>query len=146
MIERIKTLIRENNMCVLATCLDNKPHCSLMGYLADEKAETIYMVTRGETHKYRNMLQNPLVSLLIDTRREQGPESSAQVQALTIAGTCEPLHAESEKRTILERLLSQHPHLKELADHPDAAIIAVKLHSFLLLDGALTAHHVTGNE
>ena len=146
MMNKIKELIRENSMCVLATCIDNKPHCSLMAYLADEQAETIYMVTRKDTHKYKNMLENPEVSLLIDTRAEKSPDQRAQVQALTIAGRCTPIQDISGSDTICRRIVTQHPHLKELAKHPDAAVIAIKLNSFLLLDGALKAHHVSGGE
>jgi len=141
MIEKIKEMIRENSMCVLATCYDNKPHCSLMAYWADRQAECIYMVTRKDTNKYKNLLKNPRVSLLIDTRAGKGPEERAAVQALTIAGTCAPVREQREKGSVGRQLVNQHPHLKELAEHPDADIICVQLDSFLLLDGPMKAYY-----
>ena len=143
MIDRIKQLILENNMCVLATSYDNRPHCSLMAYLPNQEADIIYMVTRKETHKYKNLLENPQVSLLIDTRTQEGAQGRAAIQALTIAGTCMPVQEPTEKDSVCRQIVNRHPHLKELAEHPDAAVVAVKLDSFLLLDGALKAHHVS---
>jgi len=146
MMERIKELIRESSMCVLATCRDNKPHCSLMAYLADEQADMVYMATRKNTQKYKNLTENPAVSLLIDTRSEKGSDQRAQVQALTISGTCIPVQDSNESDAICRRIVSRHPHLKELAEHPEAAIVAVKLNSFLLLDGALKSHRVSDSK
>lgn len=130
-------------MCVLATCYDNKPHCSLMAYLPNQEADIVYMVTRKKTHKYKNLLENPNVSLLIDTRTQEGPLGRAAVQALTISGICTPVQEPAERDSVCSQIVIQHPHLKELAEHPDAAIISIKLDSFLLLDGALKAHHVS---
>lgn len=143
MIERIKKLIIENDMCVLATCHQGRPHCSLMAYVADEKGATIYMATRKETNKYKYLVENPQVSLLIDTRSEKGPEQRAEVQALTVAGTCTPIAEPAQADLIRRQIVAHHPHLKALAEHPDAAIIGVRLESFLLLDGALKAQHAT---
>jgi len=146
MIERIKRLISESDMCVLATCHQGRPHCSLMAYVADEKGATIYMATRKETNKYKYLVENPQVSLLIDTRTEKGLEKRAEVQALTISGTCTPIEDAVQAAVIRRQIVAHHPHLKALAEHPDAAIIGVRLESFLLLDGALTAHHATLND
>lgn len=143
MIDRIKQLILENDMCVLATSRDNKPHCSLMAYLPNQEADVIYMVTRKETHKYKNLQANQQVSLLIDTRAQGRHEGRSAVQALTIAGTCMPVQEPAEKDSVCRQIVNRHPHLKELAEHPDAAVVSIKLDSFLLLDGALKAHHVT---
>ncbi|MCK8601490.1 pyridoxamine 5'-phosphate oxidase family protein [Desulfoferrobacter suflitae] len=144
--ETIRKLVQENNMCVLATCHDHRPHCSLMAYLTNERADGIYMVTRRHTQKYRNLTANPQVSLLIDTRTQVEPDQRSRIQALTISGTCSVTVDPKERDEILRQIVIRHPHLKELADHPDAAIISIQLHSFLLLDGALKAYSLTGGE
>ena len=70
MLKRMKKIVKDKDVCVLATVMDNVPHCSLMSYATDDDCREIYMMTHKQTKKYRNLLQNVKVSLLIDTREE----------------------------------------------------------------------------
>ena len=139
MIEKMRSLLRENSMCVLATSLDNKPHCSLMAYVTDENALTVYMVTLKKSKKHSNILLNPFVSLLVDTRAS-GASGAQNVVALTVTGSATPLEHEEERKAIIERILERHPHLNELTCHRDVEVLSVAVESFLLLDGPTTAH------
>ena len=138
MLEQIKTLAREKNMCVLATIAGAKPYCSLMAYAADDACKEIYMVTHRKTQKYQNLLENPAVSLLIDTR-EKTPRTSAQ--ALTVEGEFERIEDESKKVKVRQILLENHPHLKAFIDHQDAELICIKINAFLLLNGLTDVHY-----
>jgi len=60
-------MISENKVCVMATAADGAPHCSLMSY-ATEMNAVKSTCTLKDTKKYRNLIVNPAVSLLIDTR------------------------------------------------------------------------------
>ena len=82
MLAEMKALAIEKNICVLATVGGRKPHCSLMAYVTDENCTEIYMVTHKNTNKYKNLMENPSVSLLIDTR-----EISPRTKALSIVST-----------------------------------------------------------
>jgi nitroimidazol reductase NimA-like FMN-containing flavoprotein (pyridoxamine 5'-phosphate oxidase superfamily) len=93
------------------------------------------MVTYRQTHKYRNMLENPEVSLLIDTRDEFGQKDRRQVKALTVAARFKAIEEEDKKEAIRREIIKTHPHLKDLATHQDAEVIAIQATSFLLLDG-----------
>jgi nitroimidazol reductase NimA-like FMN-containing flavoprotein (pyridoxamine 5'-phosphate oxidase superfamily) len=139
MLKQMKTLAREKNMCVLATISGTKPYCSLMAYAADDACKEIYMVTHRETQKYQNLLKNPAVSLLIDTR-EKSPRTSAQ--ALTVEGECHIIDDEKKKATVRQTLLNAHPHLEAFIDHQDAALICIKIDALLLLNGLSDAHYV----
>ena len=57
MLERMKDIVRRNDLCVLATVSGGKPHCSLMSYLSDEKGLEIYMVSHKQTKKYANLME-----------------------------------------------------------------------------------------
>lgn len=46
MLETMKALVKEKDMCVLATVSDNKPHCSLMAYASNKTGLEIYMATK----------------------------------------------------------------------------------------------------
>jgi hypothetical protein len=47
---------------------------------------------------------------------------------------------EGKKGLIRARLLERHPHLGVFFEDPDAEILCIKVHSFLLLDGLTKAH------
>ena len=138
MLKEMKALARDNNICVLATVAGAKPHCSLMAYATDENCEEIYLVTRRDTRKYRNLINNPAVSLLIDNR-EKLPRSEAK--ALTVEGLCAEIESEEKRKAVQTRLLKVHPHLADLINHPESEILCVKVRSFLLLNGLQEAYY-----
>lgn len=143
MLERMKALVKEKDICVLATVSSDTPHCSLMAYVTDEECREIYMVTHRQSRKYENLMKNPSVSLLIDTREEHLGPRRPEAKALTVSGTFEKMDDEDKKSHIRSKLLDRHPHVKEFMDHPDSEILCIRVTSFLLLDGLTDAHFQT---
>ena len=143
MLEKMKALVKENDICVLATVSGNKPHCSLMAYVADDDCREIYMVTRRESRKYENLMKNRSVSLLIDTREEYPGSRRPEAKALTVIGTFKKIDDKNKKIQVRSKLLDRHPHVKEFLDHPDAEILCIRVESFLLLNGLTDAHYET---
>ena len=140
MLEEMKALVRQKDICVLATASENQPHCSLMAYTTDDECREIYMVTNKLTRKYRNLMENPSVSLLIDTRDDDTGSGRLNTKALTVEGAFEGIEDKTRKDMIRDRLLGRHPHLGALALHPDAEVFSIKVISFLLLSGPTTSH------
>ena len=140
MLEKIETLVRQKDICVLSTVSGNRPHCSLMAYVTEEDCRTLYMVTLKTTQKYRNLRENPHVSLLIDTREENMGSVHQKAKALTVSGIFHEIVDEREKSYVKAKLLERHPHLEEFVDHPQAALLCIKVSAFLLLDGLVDAH------
>ena len=136
----MKLLVGAHDTCVLATVSEGRPHCSLMVYAADDGCGEIYMVTPRTTRKYRNLVNNPHVSLLIDTREEHPGERRPEAKALTITGEFRPIHDKEKRRSAGARLTAAHPYLKDFMKHGDAEIFSVKVVSFLLLEGLSDAH------
>ena len=115
----------------MATAADGAPHCSLMSYATDKECREIYMATLKDTKKYRNLIANPSVSLLIDTR-DLGPK--AKTRALTITGIFQATENDKRITEIRETLLAKHPDLKDFFNNPDAKIVVIKATSLQLLD------------
>jgi len=138
-IEKMKALVREKDSCVLATVSGGKPHCSLMSYITDPECREIFMVTHPKTRKYKNLQENPCVSLLIDTREEDRNLALGQKKALTITGTFQRVDP-ARKKVIQAQFLARHPQLKELVDDPEAVLISVRVQSFQLLEGVRDAY------
>jgi nitroimidazol reductase NimA-like FMN-containing flavoprotein (pyridoxamine 5'-phosphate oxidase superfamily) len=141
MLERMKALVREKDICVLATVSGGKPHCSLMAYVADDDCREIYMVTHRGTNKYKNLKENPAVSLLIDTREERSASPGVGARALTVSGVFQEIEKEDKREGVRARLLEKHPTLGAFLDDPDAELLCIRVYSFLLLDGLTDAHY-----
>ena len=140
MLEEMKALAKQKDICVLATVSDGNPHCSLMAYATDDDCREIYMITQKGTKKYKNLIKNPSVSLLIDTREEQVDSYPLQAKALTIAGLFQEIDDEYKKRLARARLLERHPYLAGFIDQTDTELICIKAISFLVLNGLKEAH------
>jgi nitroimidazol reductase NimA-like FMN-containing flavoprotein (pyridoxamine 5'-phosphate oxidase superfamily) len=140
MLEKMKALVKEKDICVLATVSASHPHCSLMAYVTDEDCREIYMVTYRNSRKYENLIKNPSVSLLIDTREDHRGASRPEAKALTVSGTFQKIDDEAKRARIRSGLMERHPHLKELMNHPEAEIMCIRINSFLFLNGLTDAY------
>ncbi len=135
MITTMKSIVRENSTCVMATTLNNMPHCSLMSYIPNDDCTTIYMVTHRNTRKFRNLTENPHVSLLIDTRENDDSKDRTATKALTVTGIFSPVRDEEKIRRIGRDLLARHPQLKGFIGDEGAIVFSVQIQSFQLLEG-----------
>ena len=143
MLERMKDIVKGNDLCVLATLSRGKPHCSLMSYLSDEKCQKIYMISQKQTKKYANLMENPAVSLLIDTREEERGEKRIHIKALTVSGEFQVIKDPKKKDLIRTKFLKRHPHLTDFLKDPLADIFSIRIKSFQLLDGVKDAFFET---
>ncbi len=140
MLAEMKQLLRGKTLCVLATLAGGKPHCSLMAYVANKDGTEIYMATHRSTRKFRNITDNPAVSILIDTREEALPHLA---RALTVGGTCIRIEDDVRKQLVRNQLLAAHPHLEDFLSHQENEMLRVRIESFLLLKGLTEAYHAT---
>ena len=113
----INDLVTGEDICVLATMDGNMPHTSLMVFFADHAAMKFYFLTRSSSRKYKNLKQNPHVSLLIDRRDED--------LALSITGHHLPIKKEQTVEAIKKLYLLKHPEMEEFANHPETELIRI---------------------
>jgi len=142
MLKKMKKIVKDKDVCVLATVMDNVPHCSLMSYAPDRDCREIYMMTRKGTKKFRNLAANRTVSLLIDTREEDCGADRARIKALTVSGVFSPIGDKAKRKLVRQKLLKRHPQLKPFAQDADTEVFAVKVKSFQLLDGVKDSYFV----
>jgi len=133
----IQKMISENKICVMATVADGAPHCSLMSYATSKDCREIYMATFKDTKKYCNLIANPTVSLLIDTR-DASPRD--KTRALTVTGVFQAVDHDKRLKEIRETLIKKHPDLKNFFNHPDARIVVIKVIALQLLDNVTDAY------
>jgi len=135
MLQKMKDIVKANDLCVLATVSEGKPHCSLMFYISDEEEYEIYLISHKQTKKYANLMENPTVSLLIDTREEGIGQRRVYIKALTVRGEFQTIKDPDKKDIIRVKFLERHPHLADFLNDPGAEIFSIKIKSFQLLDG-----------
>jgi nitroimidazol reductase NimA-like FMN-containing flavoprotein (pyridoxamine 5'-phosphate oxidase superfamily) len=144
--EKIRALIREQGTCVLATALENRPHCSLMAYVTNASCDEIYLVTRNDSRKYQNMCENPAVSLLIDTRQDTLKTDHTETTALTLSGRFDRIVGDGERQRIEKEFSRKHPGLKDFFKNPEGEPIKIIIESYLLLEGPTRARYGTVSE
>ncbi len=135
MIDKMTQLVREMDICVLATLKDGRPYCSLMAYAPDKEGRRVYMITDRNSTKFKNISADPHVSLLIDTREKHGKEGRRQTLALTASGIARVVKDRQERSCALKDLVSRHGQLEGLALSPSSEVIGVDISSMLLLEG-----------
>ncbi len=143
MIEKMKNIVKGNDLCVLATVSEGKPHCSLMTYITDDECSEIFMISHKQTKKFGNLTANPIVSLLIDTRERERGQKRIDIKALTVMGEFQTIKDQTKKILIHAKFLKTHPHLTDFLNDPGAEIFSIKIKSFQLLDGVKDAFFET---
>jgi hypothetical protein len=89
-----------------------------------DDVEGIIFATPRKTTKYRNILKNRNVSLMIDTRSNT-TKGYMQSEAVTILGTASPLR-KGRKRDKFSRIYgNKHPELEGFVNAPSTALIHV---------------------
>jgi nitroimidazol reductase NimA-like FMN-containing flavoprotein (pyridoxamine 5'-phosphate oxidase superfamily) len=139
--QAMQKLLRQEDLCVLATSSPDGPHCSLMAYICDEDCVTLFMVTLKDTRKFINLQGNDTVSVLIDNRLTGKDRQS--MQALTVRGRFRLLSEQAILAETRRRFLAGHPHLTAFASRDDACFFAVDIESLQLLTGATDACYET---
>ena len=111
---------------VLATAYDNIPYTSLVAYAFDHRDKVFLFLTPRKTTKYLNILKNPNVSLLIDTR-ENTDRDYLSGEAFTVIGKAVALSASKRRERLLRTFLNKHPKLADFSKERSTAIIAVDI-------------------
>jgi len=134
----MRELLEGRHLCVLATSGPQGPHASLMSYLMGEAPHELMLISPRDTTKFRNILAEPRVSLLVDGRESAEP---AAVNALTISAVARVVEEEGGRRTWLERFSRRLPQLAGLCSQPHAQVLMVQMRSLMLLTGPQNAEH-----
>ena len=105
----VKNLLKNEKLCTIATCVENKPYLSLMNFTYVEGENKVILSTRRNSKKYHNILKNKQISLLLFS---SDSELSATFlgTAKTIAGKKEKLYREMHmnKNNMPQFILGDH--------------------------------------
>ena len=132
--EKAKALLGSQVLAVLCTQGETGPYASLMAYCFHPEENSVFMVTRKGTKKYRNISDFPRVALLVDDRCPLAGSPGEAIPALTIQGTV-TVEAGENEHDIRKQLGSRLPSLQMLLEDPESVLMRIVLDRFLLLEG-----------
>ena len=122
---RLRSLLQNQLIAVLSTSNQGEPYSCLVSYEVTQDLREIVFATMRQRLKYRNMIANPRVSLIIDNRKNTSRDLREATSA-TIIGTAEDMTGDLRKN-YSQILLSRHPELEDFVSHPDCAVMRVRI-------------------
>jgi len=124
--ERLYALDKDQLYAVLATESAGQPYTSMIAYALVPNENGIVFATPRKTQKYKNILKNNHVSLLIDTRTNT-EKDYMNAESLTILGDAIPLRKGRKWSTLAEILIRKHPTLNKIINSPETKLIFIKI-------------------
>ena len=129
----IEDAIQKNRFAVLATEGNGQPHTSLIAITPFGNFRQLIFATYRNTLKYRNLVHNCKVAVLIDSANinMKGLNESA---VLTIIGQAEEISIE-EHEAAYQAHLKRHPEMESFMLSSDCALILVIAQSYQVVKG-----------
>jgi heme iron utilization protein len=107
---------------VLATSEEGRPYASLIAFAFTPDRQTVIFTTSKATRKYRNLTEQPSVSIIVDNR-SQTPEDLNSAEAVTLTGTAIPVRGGARRKEYYKIFTAKHPQLVDFVNKPDTALI-----------------------
>jgi heme iron utilization protein len=125
----IKEICSTQYFAVLSTDENGQPYSNLVAFAVTEDLRSLIFVTGRNGLKYENIIKNPRVSLLIDSRTNN-PADIDKATAITVIGDAhEEIDSERGFHTLY---LNKHPYLSRFVSNSDNAIIVVTVAVFII--------------
>ncbi len=124
--DRLKLFDRSQYFAVLATQGGGQPYASLVSYALTPDMGTCIFATPRKTRKYRNILKEGRVALLIDDRPSD-VKDILEAEAVTIIGEARPLRRGKTWDRLAQVYLRKHPDLEEFLRLPSTALVALTI-------------------
>lgn len=130
--ERLRQLFQTQRLGVLASQNEGQPHTSLIAFAATADLRHLVFATTKATRKYANLQADARVALLVDNRSNRDADFH-EAMAVTAYGRALELSGD-EREGYLELYLGKHPHLREFANAPSCALVAVAVRTYSVVE------------
>jgi nitroimidazol reductase NimA-like FMN-containing flavoprotein (pyridoxamine 5'-phosphate oxidase superfamily) len=137
----VRELLSSQRLGTLATAANDQPYCSLVAFTPSDDLASILIATLRHTAKYRNMLERPLVSLLVDDRCGAAADFS-RGSAVTCIGRAAAVPA-GELEAARHRHFERHAGLRQQLDSPDCALVRIDISRYIMVRGVLRTDELT---
>ena len=121
---RLHVINNKQRHAVLATDAGGQPYTSLVAFALAPDMTGALFATPKKTSKYRNIIKNKNVSLMIDTRYNTA-KGYMQSEAITILGSAIPVRRGSKWSELAGVLIKKHSQLEEFIRASSTALVMV---------------------
>jgi heme iron utilization protein len=142
--EYIESILSTSRLAVLATEHNGQPHTSLIAITPVEDFRQLIFATYRNTLKYRNLVRNNKVAVLVEGEHVNSKGLKESV-VLTIIGYTQDISIE-ENTTYFHKHLKQHPDLKSFMHSSDCALFLVVAQSYQVVLGIDDVRWITAEE
>ena len=128
--QTLKDVFAAQRFCVLATQGHGQPYGSLVAFAETDDLRQIVFATNRDTRKFSNLVSEPRVAVVIDSRSNSDVDLRTAV-AVTALG---PAHEAvgDEKKRLAQMYLAKHPGLAGFIGAPRMAICAVRVEDYIV--------------
>jgi nitroimidazol reductase NimA-like FMN-containing flavoprotein (pyridoxamine 5'-phosphate oxidase superfamily) len=127
----ISRILAGQLLAVLATQQAGQPYASLLAFATSDDLAHLFLATARDTSKFRNILADNRVALLIDDRSNQSADFETAT-ALTVIGTAAET-AGLEKEEARTLYLARHPSLSEFIGASGTALLKIAVSRYVLV-------------
>ncbi len=128
---KIRKLFDSQLNAVLATSKKDKPYCCLVSFLVTNDLRYLIFATKRDRLKYRHIVANHSVALLIDNTTNQ-PDDFNEAMSVTLQGMAEDIKG-VKKNKYADILAKRHPKLKNFINSEDTAVIRVAIEKIYII-------------
>ena len=131
--EYIESVFQTSRFAVLATEADGQPHTSLIAITPVDGFRQLIFATYRNTLKYRNIMNNSKVAVLIEGEHVNMTGLKEKV-VLTIIGQTEDSSI-AKNEAAFQAHLKRHPQMESFMLSPDCALVLVIARSYQVVYG-----------
>lgn len=127
----LRELFASQRLAVLSTQHGGRPYGSLVAFDADDDLRRLVFATTRTTRKFANLVADPHVALVIDSRDNREDDFHEAVAVTATGRSREALG--SERDQLAARYLGKHPALRGFVESPTCAVVVVAVDTYYLV-------------
>ncbi len=124
----LRELFASQKFAALATEASGKPHNCLVAFATTDDLRDLLFLTSRDTGKYRNVLAESRVAILVDNRTNKDSDFRNAI-AVTATGRAKEAKGKDKDR-LLGIYLGKHPQLVNFASVPGNALVKVRIAAY----------------
>ena len=124
--ERLKSLMKEQTLGVLASFHDDEPYTNLVAFVTSDDLKYIFFVTPVSTRKYSYLSVSRKASIMIDNRSN---DESDFKDAMAVNATGSVMEVEKSDE-IKALYLEKHPYLRDFIQSPSSALMRMNVERY----------------
>jgi uncharacterized pyridoxamine 5'-phosphate oxidase family protein len=128
--QKIKELLQSQKFALLATHNDGQPYCNLVAFAETGDCKSIIFATNRNTSKYRNLIRDNRVSVMVDNRTNQVSDLGDAV-ALDFMGNASEV-TQDATGYYKDLFKAKHPALTEFVNMAENSLFRVNIHDYII--------------